>query len=225
MRKLECFKQAHALNTAMPHKHDASQQRREEGRYEKERKRTADLGAENERLKAETKKLAAETKKLAEEVEKAEIRIRYHEKRYQELKASSWQKQLQGTQEVKLLKDQLKELQEQYTSQSKRLMAVRASASSDCQHLQQRVAELANMVDSKSNTIKNLVETNTNELRKKDQEIQSKDNKILHLKNLIWHLEKDLQNYKNDKKEKKHKKDKKEKKQKEEQAGHTQGNQ
>ena len=154
-------------------------------------------------------------------MERAEIRTRYHEKRYEELKASSWQKELKSSQEVKLLKDQVKELQEQYTGQSKRLMAVRASASSDCQILQQRAKELADMVDSKSSTIKNLVVTNTNELRKKDHEIESKNAEIVSLKNLISSLERDIQNYT---KEKKSKKEKKEKKQDKEQAGHTQGN-
>ena len=165
-----------------------AQRRREEGRYEKESKRAADLEAENVRLKAENRRLAAE-------VERAEIRTRYHEKRYQELKASSWPKEVQGTQEVKLLKDlQVKELQEQYTSESKRLMAVRASASSDCQTLQPRAKELADMVDSKSSTIKNLVVTNTSELRKKDHEIESKNAEIVSLKNLISSLERDIQN-------------------------------
>ena len=184
------------------------------GRLEKERERAEIAESEGASLKAENRRLKAE-------VERAEIRTRYHEKRYEELKASSWQKELKSSQEVKLLKDQVKELQEQYTGQSKRLMAVRASASSDCQILQQRAKELADMVDSKSSTIKNLVVTNTNELRKKDHEIESKNAEIVSLKNLISSLERDIQNYK---KEKKNKKEKKEKKQDKEQAGHTQGN-
>lgn len=201
------------------HKQDGAQRRREAGRLEKERERAETAESEGARLKAENKRLKAD-------LERAEIRTRYHEKRYEELKASSWQKELKSSQEVKLLKDQVKELQEQYTGQSKRLMAVRASASSDCQILQQRAKELADMVDSKSSTIKNLVVTNTNELRKKDHEIESKNAEIVSLKNLISSLERDIQNYKkeNDKKEKKSKKEKKEKKQEEEQAGHTQGN-
>lgn len=196
------------------HKHDGAQQRREAGRLEKERERAEIAESEGASLKAENRRLKAE-------VERAEIRTRYHEKRYEELKASSWQKELKSSQEVKLLKDQVKELQEQYTGQSKRLMAVRASASSDCQILQQRAKELADMVDSKSSTIKNLVVTNTNELRKKDHEIESKNAEIVSLKNLISSLERDIQNYT---KEKKSKKEKKEKKQDKEQAGHTQGN-
>lgn len=201
------------------HKQDGAQRRREAGRLEKERERAETAESEGARLKADNQRLKAD-------LERAEIRTRYHEKRYEELKASSWQKELKSSQEVKLLKDQVKELQEQYTGQSKRLMAVRASASSDCQILQQRAKELADMVDSKSSTIKNLVVTNTNELRKKDHEIESKNAEIVSLKNLISSLERDIQNYKkeNDKKEKKSEKEKKEKKQEEEQAGHTQGN-
>ena len=66
------------------HKHDGALRRREEGRYEKESKRGADLEAENVRLAAENVSLAPEVEHLKKEVkssnEKAAIHSRYEAK-------------------------------------------------------------------------------------------------------------------------------------------------